>query len=191
MGDSQERDRCPICDRPRFYFDGVGRPRIEDICPTSRTLCYRLTLVRSVSFDAVGECEGNAVDWRARCLEAVEERDQFREDGITGAAQNRIRDAVEVFTRVRTPGVTIDGSGCDSGDPVDLTISEVTQGLNAFDDALYDCEQERDAARFLRAGWRRLAVKRGDEIESLNRLMRDSAAALVYRASLYGRGRGG
>lgn len=73
----------------------------------------------------------------------------LREDGITAATQNRIRDMVEAHCRERLPdaSIQIDGSGCDSGDPVDLTLAEVGQGLTALDDALDNCEQERDRLR--------------------------------------------
>ena len=61
-----------------------------------------------------------AEDW-AEVLET--QLAEAQGDGITAEAQNRI---LELCQRGITDE-TIDGSGCDSGDPVDLTLAEVGQ----------------------------------------------------------------
>lgn len=55
---------------------------------------------------------------------------------ITLETQNRIRNLV-----IRLSGAKdglIDGSGCDSGDPVDLTLNEIAQGFNYLLDEVID-----------------------------------------------------
>jgi len=63
-----------------------------------------------------------------------------REAGINMKTQNRIRDLV-----IELSGASdgdIDGGGCDSGDPVDLSLSEICQGFAFLKDAHY-AEVER------------------------------------------------
>lgn len=45
------------------------------------------------------------------------------------------------------PEAQIDGGGCDSGDPLDLTISEVAQGLNHWEERFHAAETDRNALR--------------------------------------------
>ena len=61
-----------------------------------------------------------------------------REVEITLEMQNRIRD--HILSELRSSGIDadIDGSGCDSGDPMDLTLSEISQGMNAIHDYYYE-----------------------------------------------------
>lgn len=48
--------------------------------------------------------------------------------------QNSIRELV-----IKLSGCDdIDGSGCDSGDPLDLTLTEISQGFNHIENRLYD-----------------------------------------------------
>lgn len=57
---------------------------------------------------------------------------ELQKDGITLETQNRIRDCVN--SECGAPPDFIDGSGCESGDPVDLTLSEIMQGFNYYAD---------------------------------------------------------
>jgi hypothetical protein len=65
------------------------------------------------------------------------ERDEARvalADGITRETQERIQRAVARAAGV--PVEQIDGSGCDSGDPVDLTLADIAAGFRVVDDRL-------------------------------------------------------
>ncbi len=48
--------------------------------------------------------------------------------GITGEEQDRIRSLI--INRTGIPEHECDGSGCDSGDPIDLTLAEISQGID-------------------------------------------------------------
>lgn len=73
-----------------------------------------------------------------------------QESGITGEEQNRIREAVVKASGA--PDNEIDGSGCDSGDPVDLTLSEIAQGFNFLKARLALLEKVAEAAGRCRSG---------------------------------------
>lgn len=68
------------------------------------------------------------------------------EAGITLETQNRIRDLV-----IKKSGAgdgVIDGSGCDSGDPVDLTLAEIAQGFNyLLDEVIEPLKKELAGAK--------------------------------------------
>ena len=60
-------------------------------------------------------------------------KQEIEAESITLETQNRIRD----FIANRVGGdIQIDGSGCESGDPVDLTLSEIAQGFTVIENAL-------------------------------------------------------
>jgi hypothetical protein len=41
----------------------------------------------------------------------------------------------------------VDGSGCDSGDPLDLTLTEIAQGFTYIDNRLFDAIKEAQPDR--------------------------------------------
>jgi len=49
--------------------------------------------------------------------------------------QNAIRDLVEAQC-----GQQVDGSGCESGDPLDLTLTEISMAFNALKDSVLPAE---------------------------------------------------
>ncbi len=59
-----------------------------------------------------------------------------KEDGLTLEIQNRIRNFV--VEKSGAEDATIDGSGCESGDPVDLTLDEIGQGFNYLFDEIIE-----------------------------------------------------
>lgn len=60
------------------------------------------------------------------------------EDGIHAKVQDRI--LAYLHQEAQAPAFTFDGSGCDSGDPVDLTLDEIGQALR-----FVKARAERDA----------------------------------------------
>lgn len=61
----------------------------------------------------------------------------------------RWQDAIGDVCQQLAPGADIDGSGCDSGDPLDVTLSEITQAVNWHVDALHDQSEELAEAKEL------------------------------------------
>ena len=59
---------------------------------------------------------------------------------ITLEEQDRIRDLCQ-----KDIPVNIDGSGCDSGDPMDLTLAEISQAINYWRDEAFDVQQRLEA----------------------------------------------
>lgn len=55
------------------------------------------------------------------------------QEAIRGVVLCGVKDIPESFRPI-----DIDGSGCDSGDPLDLSLAEVQQGLNAWSNYVYD-----------------------------------------------------
>jgi len=67
--------------------------------------------------------------------------------------------------------VTIDGAGCDSGDPLDLTLTEIGQAVNALRDEIDELMREKAVIDQQVEKWRSLAEKRARErdiVESEN-----------------------
>ena len=62
---------------------------------------------------------------------------ELEEAGITAKTQDRIRE----YVLKHSGAERIDGSGCDSGDPVDFTLAEIGQGLIHVQDECYDVRQ--------------------------------------------------
>lgn len=55
--------------------------------------------------------------------------------------QARWQEAIHAKLCKLTPGATIDGGGCDSGDPLDFTLAEIGQGVNYYANILSDAGQ--------------------------------------------------
>ena len=62
---------------------------------------------------------------------------ELEEIGITAKTQDRI----QAYVLKHSGAERIDGSGCDSGDPVDLTLAEIGQGLIHVQDECHDVRQ--------------------------------------------------
>jgi len=62
----------------------------------------------------------------------------LKADGITGETQDRIHSYI--VEQLGVDASEIDGSGCDSGDPVDLTLDEIGQGLGMLQDQLTEAK---------------------------------------------------
>jgi len=56
--------------------------------------------------------------------------------GITPEEQNQVR--AFIVKRAGCDDTRIDGSGCESGDPIDLTLDEIGQGFNYLFDEVVD-----------------------------------------------------
>lgn len=54
----------------------------------------------------------------------------------------RWQDAIRVLLLKHAPKANIDGGGCDSGDPLDLTLCEISQAFAYFEDRAFDALQE-------------------------------------------------
>ena len=59
------------------------------------------------------------------------------QEAIRGVVLDGVKDIPEPYRPI-----DIDGSGCDSGDPLDLSLAEVQQGLNAWSNYVYDTRSE-------------------------------------------------
>lgn len=78
---------------------------------------------------------------------------------ILAEAQDRIREELMEMT---ANACEIDGSGCDSGDPVDLTISEIRQAVNYLKDEI--CRQAIVGGRIARTAYLRgLTTQEGEK----------------------------
>ncbi len=56
---------------------------------------------------------------------------EIKISGVTLKTQDRIGSLVEKkIEEISGDKITIDGSGCESGDPVELTLAEISQGFN-------------------------------------------------------------
>jgi len=71
---------------------------------------------------------------------------ELEENGITLETQNRIREHI-----IKTTGISenaCDGGGCDSGDPVDLTLAEISLGINylidRYEDRIKELEEQNE-----------------------------------------------
>jgi hypothetical protein len=60
-------------------------------------------------------------------------RERAVEEKVAEEFESRWQDAIYQLLR-KTCGDSIDGGGCDSGDALDFTLSEVSQGLNMLID---------------------------------------------------------
>ena len=66
--------------------------------------------------------------------------------GITAEEQNRILALVKDKT-FGHGGSDIDGSGCDSGDPIDLTLEEISQGFGCLLERITELEKAVERRR--------------------------------------------
>ena len=78
-------------------------------------------------------------------------------EGSMAEMQNRIAAFVQERIAPLDKDCVIDGSGCDSGDPVDLTLTEIGQGFTVLEDILDDARA-------------RLHEQAGYHIEALNNM---------------------
>lgn len=72
-------------------------------------------------------------------IETAAEAADGDDDGLR-RWQDTIRE--RVITKSGAPDHSIDGAGCDSGDPLDLTLAEIDQGFNFIDNEFYDTINE-------------------------------------------------
>lgn len=61
-----------------------------------------------------------------------------------GRWQNEIRN--KIIELAKCPDSVIDGAGCDSGDPLDFTLTEITQGFNFVSEQLTAAQQRAEKA---------------------------------------------
>lgn len=62
-------------------------------------------------------------------------------DGAAEAEQARWQVAIYEVLSALSPEAEIDGSGCDSGDPLDFTLSEIRQAIGAWKERVWELEQ--------------------------------------------------
>ncbi len=102
-----------------------------------RLTAERATIVQALDDDCAPDIDGQQVKTMADRIGA-----------LLGRWQDEIRGAL--CARVPDPH-RIDGGGCDSGDPLDLTLAEVAQAVNQLtdqaDEQIAALTAERDAAR--------------------------------------------
>lgn len=88
---------------------------------------------------------------RAQLDAVTRERDEAREDNKEFSAEEQGRWQQAIYELCcecvkGLQGVIIDGSGCDSGDPLELSLAEIRLAINAWNDEAYEARKERDAA---------------------------------------------
>lgn len=90
---------------------------------------------------------------------------QARHDGQLEKEQGRWQDAIYKLL-VKECGDSIDGGGCDSGDPLDFTLSEVGQGLGILQEQIAALEAEKAPefnAEVLQVAWLRYSKWFGED----------------------------
>lgn len=73
---------------------------------------------------------------RLACQRAID----TSQEGLIDAEQKRWQDAIDELIHRLNPKIEVDGSGCDSGDPLDLTLTEI----QIFVDAHVEASQAED-----------------------------------------------
>ena len=121
---------------------------------TSKKISELIKRLQKIQDDFGDTCVSfNQLDWGACALnhfyeereeitalqEKVRDLEEWQRDGITLETQNRIRDLV--VERSGADDSFIDGGGCDSGDPVDLTLDEIGMGFNILLDKIEEQRQ--------------------------------------------------
>ena len=92
--------------------------------------------------------------------QAMREKIQAVDDALDkemGRWQDAIKDLLD--KNLPDPDDDVDGSGCDSGDPLDLSLSEISQALSRWQDKLHESidvshlspEQVQRAQNFINA----------------------------------------
>ncbi len=119
-----------------WYDHGEGSEKMrQDIAksakdnPIPKLPCERCRQLQSRLTAAEEESATVVIDIKNQLIE-------LQKDGITLETQNKIRDCVN--SECGAPPDFIDGSGCESGDPVDLTLSEIMQGFNYYADTFLE-----------------------------------------------------
>ncbi len=90
----------------------------------------------------------------------------------------RWQDAIRDLICKNTPGADIDGGGSDSGDPLDFTLAEISQGLSHLQNEIDDLKEDRARLRHNAEGmvkdfattaaelWARLASHEGEDADA-------------------------
>lgn len=93
--------------------------------------------------------------------------------------QGRWQEAIYQLLSKMFPNANIDGKGCDSGDPLDFTISEIKQGLAIADEQTAQLKVENERLKELDLSADNLietARAQRDELEVENKVLRLSLA---------------
>lgn len=114
------------------------------------------------------------------------------------AEQSRWQQAIYKLVCETTGSDVIDGAGCDSGDPLDLSLAEISQGMAHFANHAYDLENElveylalevagesiptEDGEwEELRGAFASRAINAADRLVALNRWERHPSKPGLYR----------
>lgn len=144
---------CPFCGDLPVLNQSLLMTRIE--CGNLR--CTARTSTRAIHGVANKNSEVKAINlWNTRAN--TEQSDAL--DNELRRWQDAIRNE---FLEV-VPDAMIDGGGCDSGDPLDFTLAEISQGISAIKAASEDPrdEQLREAFR-LNCKYSDLLIECGEE----------------------------
>jgi hypothetical protein len=129
--------------------------------------------------EAAEKCVKASFSWRQSdalnsCAEIIQSAIDTEIDTEQGRWQETIYNLVTKETGQLHPPPMIDGAGCDSGDPLDFTLSEIQQAIGAWEDhaAKLHTARQKDAETIAELeaeneGLVRLLQNRAERIEEL------------------------
>lgn len=126
---------CAIIGNAEFWQSPEGREHLVKCLRDDHFIHHRF--VASPSSPVVGEADDDS--------EAVQAEQ--------GRWQNAIREHLVKESGLPGADSWIDGVGCDSGDPLDLSLAEISQVLNRFIDAASGAKSEPDVAGLASQIW--------------------------------------
>lgn len=137
-------------ERDELRAEFTERERKDDFdAKRLRVLARVLGCEDAVPDDATAvACAGTVLgSFRRAAEELVAERDRLageveKKDAELEAEQGRWQDAIYKLVCGLAPEADIDGGGCDSGDPLDLTLDEIGQGFSYWDNLLFETLEE-------------------------------------------------